>query len=332
MNFKNMSYTIACLTVLMMGSALQAMSVKKIKQSDLNEQLIEAAQNGTMQQMQELLAQGADLNAKSFDGRSALLSAFFSCKKEKWELLISKGADVNAATNDGYTPLMYAAQGPDCKEMSELLIAHKADVNAYTQNHTTALMLASLNGNETIGELLIAKGALLNRLDKDGMSALSLAASRGHLPVCEVLISKGAHIDAGDALIEAIANSRYEVCKLLIAKGANVHPQTNDGCSALAFVALAPNEEICKLIIQKMIKPTHEQLNSMKALLVSIKRRRIDLARLIGGSDVVQLVSQAPEKLMNEIRQQNKSFAETTINEIENKALKAELLQYLKTL
>ena len=333
MKFRSNEIKIACLSILLMGSAL-AMDVKRPNQASLDEQLRNAAEACNANDIEKFLASGANVNAQTGHSWPPLFWALYYGKKEICSLLIAHGADVNASISGGYTALMLASQnkGDNNKEICEMLIANKAEVNAQDKKNLTALMLASDAGNKTICEFLITRGALVNLIDQDGNTALSLAASRGKLSTCELLLSSGADIEAGNALIEAIANQHWEVCKLLIARGANVCAQTNDNYSALAFVGSSGNQEICKLIMQRMIKPTKEQLDSMGALLGSIKRRRTDLAKLIGGSDVMQMVNQAPEKLMREIRQQNKPSVEIEINKIKNPALKTELLQYLNTL
>ena len=91
--------------------------------------LIRAASNGDIEGVKQLLAAGADVNAKYKDGFTPLHRAAREGQKELAELLIAKGADVNARDDIGRTPLYYAAvQGQ--KEIAELLIAKGANVNA----------------------------------------------------------------------------------------------------------------------------------------------------------------------------------------------------------
>ena len=53
-------------------------------------------------------------------------------------LLVERGADVNAATSDGRTALMRASYGGHT-ETAALLVERGADVNAATSNGETAL-------------------------------------------------------------------------------------------------------------------------------------------------------------------------------------------------
>jgi ankyrin repeat protein len=56
-----------------------------------------------------LLANKADVDAKSNGGRTPLHEAAFSGYKDVVELLLANKADVNAKNNDGQTPLHGAA-------------------------------------------------------------------------------------------------------------------------------------------------------------------------------------------------------------------------------
>ena len=64
------------------------------------------------------------------------------CNKEIAENIITNGANVNAKDRFDNTPLHYAVQ-TDQKEIIELLIAKGADVNAKNNNGRTPLDLAT---------------------------------------------------------------------------------------------------------------------------------------------------------------------------------------------
>jgi len=134
---------VICLMPLMLGGALQAMDT-----TDLNEQLVQAAIAGTIDQVTELLNKGADINAYSryaqHFGRTALIEAAAQLRYNVCKLLIEKGADVNAQSKDGtrFTPLMFAAlQGN--KEICKLLIENGANVYALKIGRETALVCAA---------------------------------------------------------------------------------------------------------------------------------------------------------------------------------------------
>jgi ankyrin repeat protein len=59
---------------------------------EINEELLEAAKIGDKQKVEQLLEEGADVDAKDEDGKTALMFAAFMGHEEIVELLKSYGA------------------------------------------------------------------------------------------------------------------------------------------------------------------------------------------------------------------------------------------------
>jgi tetratricopeptide (TPR) repeat protein len=89
------------------------------------------------------------------------------------EQLLREGADVNARSPDGWTPLLEAARGDIA--VVELLLLHRADPNLASLHGYTPLMRAAGHGCEAIVEELLAAGASLDATDHRGQSALDMA-------------------------------------------------------------------------------------------------------------------------------------------------------------
>src|SRR5437762_2253717 len=90
----------------------------------------DAVREGDLEKVKMLLKANPDLvNAKDEDGLMPLHCAAEEGSKEMMELLLAYKADVNAEDDEGGTPLHWAADGGH-KEIVELLLAHGADVNA----------------------------------------------------------------------------------------------------------------------------------------------------------------------------------------------------------
>ena len=137
--------------------------------------LINAAKEGDLKQVQELLDQGAEVDAKNENGITALMEAYGNGHMEIMQLLLEWEADVDARdTRTGTTIWMAAStlgqidivklllngvlniKGNSGEtalaqssyvgwpEVAKLLLEAKADVNARTNNGATPLMLASL--------------------------------------------------------------------------------------------------------------------------------------------------------------------------------------------
>ncbi len=122
-------------------------------------QLLAAASLGRYRQLNDLIADGVDVNAKNAAGKPALsLAAYFGNTKSVHALL-GAGANPNQADSLGNTALMDAAAG----------------------------------GRVAIIQLLIEAGADVNLKNNMGQSALARATNSRHaIPVTELLKNAGA--------------------------------------------------------------------------------------------------------------------------------------------
>lgn len=135
--------------------------------------------------------------------------------------LVHQGADINAVSGDGTTALMWAAHRDDRALLNALLEAH-ANVKLANHYGATALAEAAEFGDAAvIGELLKA-GADPDSPNADGQTALMVVARAGNVPAAELLIRYGAHINATEqvrgqtALHWAAAESHGDMVKLLL--------------------------------------------------------------------------------------------------------------------
>ena len=158
--------------------------------------LLATVVSGNRQATNDLLAQGADVNAKSDRGLSALHSAAVFGHKDIVELLIEKGADVNAKAESSMWDEGMTALHGSCvkgqKGVAELLIAKGADVNAKSKNGYTPLHIVVTEGYRDVAELFIAKGAYVNAKNNKGETPLSVAEEKGHTEIVELLRKHGA--------------------------------------------------------------------------------------------------------------------------------------------
>jgi uncharacterized protein len=71
--------------------------------------LISAASSNDLEAVKSSIAQGANVNDKDKDGKTALIYASEKGNADIVKFLIAQGANVNAKDKDGKTALMYAA-------------------------------------------------------------------------------------------------------------------------------------------------------------------------------------------------------------------------------
>ena len=103
------------------------------------------------------------------------------------QFLLEEGAEVEAKDVNGRTALMYASSGP-FEEAVAFLLEHGAEVDVQgTLEGFTALMTAASEGLVEVVRLLLAHGADPSLVDKDGDTAASFARQNGHSEVVELL-------------------------------------------------------------------------------------------------------------------------------------------------
>lgn len=153
---------IVLLVVLMMGGiALQGCTQTPEAASDSEDflrqgpesHMLRAAAEGNMFKVDELLSAGADVNASTPDGATALMGAVYYGYPQTSRLLMERGADVNAKTDRGVTALHYAAQQGNAIIVRDLL-AKGADPDALSNAGNTPLELARASGHQDVVELL----------------------------------------------------------------------------------------------------------------------------------------------------------------------------------
>ena len=88
-----------------------------------------ATAEGRTNIVQFLLAHKAQVNARDKDGNTPLHDAALTGRKEVVALLLQSSAEVNIHDASGWTPLHFAVVAND-REAVDLLLRHQADINA----------------------------------------------------------------------------------------------------------------------------------------------------------------------------------------------------------
>src|SRR5258708_7210092 len=103
--------TAGLLPKLAIGLALLAVALSAAAQkaTSLDDQLRQAAFYSRVDELRELLAKGAHVDAKDNNGDTPLIKAAEGRSTEAVMLLLDKGADIEAKGFHGNTPLMAAA-------------------------------------------------------------------------------------------------------------------------------------------------------------------------------------------------------------------------------
>jgi ankyrin repeat protein/uncharacterized protein len=306
-------------TVQQHESTLKGLTKSETEPS-VNEKLLRAAENGSQEKIEPLLATGGDVNAKGPYGRTVLMAAARSGNLELVKFLMEKGADAQAKSSFGNTALMNAARSGNL-EVVKFLIDRRADVNAKDNGGETVLMNATRSGNVEVVKSLIDRradvnakdnsgetvlmnavrvesgfpevvrlftdrGADVNARDKSGKTVLMATAESGNCEIAKFLINKGANVNAGDksgktVLMTAAEKGNCKIAEFLVDRGADVNAKDDIGRTVLMDAAWRKNLKVVKFLIDKGADVNAKDNFDRTALTTAASGKRLDVVKLL---------------------------------------------------
>ncbi|XP_044024072.1 kinase D-interacting substrate of 220 kDa B isoform X7 [Siniperca chuatsi] len=211
--------------------------------------LMLAAEQGSMEIVQELIRRGANVNLDDVDCWSALICAAKEGHVEVVKELLENSAYIEHRDMGGWTALMWAAYKGRV-EVTELLLEHGANPNTTGQQYSVyPIIWAAGRGHADIVKVLLQNGAKVNCSDKYGTTPLIWASRKGHFDCVMHLLENGADVDqeganSMTALIVAVKGGYTEVVKELLKRNPNVNMTDKDGNTALMIAAKEGYTEI----------------------------------------------------------------------------------------
>uniref|UniRef100_A0A8C5HQN6 Serine/threonine-protein phosphatase 6 regulatory ankyrin repeat subunit C-like n=1 Tax=Gouania willdenowi TaxID=441366 RepID=A0A8C5HQN6_GOUWI len=191
--------------------------------------------------LEMLVSNGADVNIRNKDGRSALHMAAMYGRFTGSQILIQNGGEVDCVDKKGNTPLHVAARYGQELLVSALL-TNEADRCRQGAHGMLPLHLAALHGYPDCCRKLLSNGFDINMLDDHGRTCLHAAASGGNVECLNLLLNFGAEIDIKDnlgrsALHYATASGNSQCTVSLVRAGAEVNELDLTNCSPLHYAA-----------------------------------------------------------------------------------------------
>jgi ankyrin repeat protein len=248
--------------------------------------IVRAAQSGSRVEIDHLLGQRVDIEARhAGSGKTALAVAAHCGNDDVIAVLLHHGAQVDAKDTSGMTPLHLAAIRGHYRAMQLLLHDH-ADVNACASDNKTPLRLACDGGHLACVELLLEYRAKVNSRDQHQVTALHAAAKIGDVQIVELLIQNGADKEAKDAnLMNAMhyaAEGDYDdvVEKLLFHK-ADIESIGAHGKTPLSCACASGAHQTATLLIGRKANPKHKADGDMTPLHFACQHDRADTADLL---------------------------------------------------
>ncbi|WMC11642.1 ankyrin repeat domain-containing protein [Oceanimonas pelagia] len=167
------------------------------------QQLRAAAIKGDAERIVTLLEQGAGLESRDDDGRTALMLATRHNRVEAARVLIAAGADVNAKDHIHDSPYLYAGAS-GYNDILALTLAHGADLASTNRYGGTALIPAAERGHVDTVNMLIAAGVNVDHINRLHWTALMEAIVLGqggpeHTRIVALLLDAGADPNIADA-------------------------------------------------------------------------------------------------------------------------------------
>ena len=230
--------------------------------------LISSSCYGRLDIVKYLISKGADIEAKSFNGHTALNRSFHNGRLLVAKFLILNGADIDSKNKDNkscfdfLTYTNYEIEKLICEKYgAHVLLKHKIPLHKWIKEEYPEESITD--------ELGFFESVNMNQkeLNKELLDACGGENSKGDLNIVKELIEKGADVntkrDIGrfegwSPLLIASLNGSVDILKYLIKKGADINYMSSSGCFPIDRASYAERIEIvkylisCKVDIQKV--------------------------------------------------------------------------------
>lgn len=195
--------------------------------------LMQAARDGYPAKLSKALKASHSINARTKDGRTALMLGACSGKESHIivKMLLKGGANINDVDSDGKTALIYAVEHHNI-DTTKYLIDAGSDLNVKTKYGRTALLQCVVSRNYSKFEILkqlITAGADVNVMDNNGYSAINW------------VVREGFNSDPDEVA---------EVIKLMIGKKVDLTKKDATGMTPLAWARQANKKYMIDLFIK----------------------------------------------------------------------------------
>ncbi len=216
-----------------------------------NPALIIAAKSGNVDLVELLLEYGADIDIRDSDGFTALMHSCLLGYYHVVELLIDSGADINLVNNDSESAFVIATQENQLEIIDLLIMSGVLD---YVHLNNKLLEACFLGNYEEVGRL-IDGGADVNARDDSGETVLMRAVYYMYSDIVELLIRSGADVnsiypESGDTvLMNAVYKEYIDIIELLLKFGADPNIKNFSGDTALTWADRKEHKEIMELLV-----------------------------------------------------------------------------------
>ncbi|MEK6745729.1 MAG: ankyrin repeat domain-containing protein [Pseudomonadota bacterium] len=217
--------------------------------------LIKAASNGNLQEVAELLADGAPVNGRDSEKRTALIAAAYLGKNEICALLLDNAASLAQKDKDGYSALDFAA-ARGLVDTVKLLLSKSKQPDVYYHTHYAMMMKAAFSS--VIEFMPKGKGKIpyVNRISPEDKTPLHVAASGGSVDLVDNMLKRGAKVNLTNRkgqtpLHSAAMSNKAFVISQLLKKSAKINVADTEGNTPLMLAAEQNHKEAVMLLLSK---------------------------------------------------------------------------------
>ena len=182
----------------------------------------------SIETIQEIIDNGAEVNVVNKTGRTALLFGCFYRQMDSVKVLLEAGADPSIADEEGFSCIHAAIDGYCSKDTLQALINHGTHIDATRKDGTNALLRACTTGQSESVMFLLGAGADVSITKPNDNSCLHEAVK-------------------GECSKEALQR--------LIAQGIDVNTLNKRGETALFLACLSAQAESLKMLLQNGADP-----------------------------------------------------------------------------
>uniref|UniRef100_A0AAY5F0D2 KAP NTPase domain-containing protein n=1 Tax=Electrophorus electricus TaxID=8005 RepID=A0AAY5F0D2_ELEEL len=244
-----------------------------------------AAEQGSLEIVQELVKRGANVNLDDVDCWTALISSAKEGHVEVVKELLANNANLEHKDMGGWTALMWAAYKGRA-EVARLLLEKGANPSITGQYSVYPIIWAAGRGHAEIVKLLLQHGAKVNCSDKYGTTALIWAARRGHYDCVLHLLENGANVDqeganSMTALIVAVRGGYSRVVKELLKRNPNVNMTDKDGNTALMIAAMEGHAEVVQDLLDADAYVNIPDRSGDTVLIAAVRGGHVEIVRAL---------------------------------------------------
>lgn len=287
-------YHISLLLSLVLSGTFSYCQIDTVSNSP-NYKLLEAASNGSLQDVRIALLEGADVNAKTDEGVTALMYACANGDLEIVQTLLENNADPNLVPFYSSRTALIAAVNNGYLLVAEELIRHHAAINYKDYTERTALHYAALADYFEILDMLLYYGARPEMRDNEGTTPLMIAAFYCDTAMIHRLLqeetgssSKG-NYEGNTPLMMAAQNNCKNSIRILLEESVMLNIRNEKGFTALDIALMHGNDSIANILLQQdslqINDSIHNGYNSLSLARKSCNKETVKKMKTLGAKD-----------------------------------------------